>query len=163
MGSGSSGGTASRIGLDIHAVTGPLYHVEAVLRDSASGNDYRLMFEEALVADEYAVLTMVQDGSTGLKLYKNGVLMVPTTTTGSLASTTWLSGMASALNMDPHFGGGGFSYELESNALGMFMWWENPLTAAEVQQWYDSMQGLFNFFSTKSIRRNGRRLFSSNI
>lgn len=157
------GVTASTISLEIEAVAGPLYHVHAKIQDSTTVTNYIMTFEEALVADEYAVFTLVQDGSTGLKLYKNGVVLTADSTSGTLATTSWISIMGASSNMDPYLGGGGFADGLTGNAVGMFMFWENPLTAPEVLQWYEGIQGNFNFFSTKSIRRNGRRLFSSNI
>ena len=128
-------------------------------------NFYRATCDTPLSAGHHDV-TVVQDG-VQLKIYIDGVDQA-ITETGTLAATVWLNDMPiSTNNRGVAYGGGViFADDMDLHDFGVFVWSPNAWTAEQVSQWHDAVaNGTFatSPFSSKTIRRTGRRLFSSDL
>lgn len=128
----------------VGAATGPIYTLTAEISDGT--NNYTLTAVGDISLDDYVLLTIVQDGTSGLKFYKDDQEL-SVSPSGALDEDSWINALpkdaADGLPQEVTLGGGVFGDDLDGNGLGAFCWLPNPLTATEVQQVWNAVNGIF--------------------
>lgn len=140
----NNAGTAF-IKVSIGAATGPIYNIVAEINDGT--NNYTITAAGvSLNINDYVMISLVQDGASGLELFLNGSDL-SVAASGALSANAWINDLpkdaGDGLPQEVTYGGGAFGDDLDANQLGFFYWAPNALTGSEISQIWNAVNGIF--------------------